>query len=304
MKSSDPSSSLHLLQALNRKILFVSGKGGVGKTCVSRALAQLLARSRPRKKILWVTFEDPSRPLGVLEQTAKNLWELNCESSSAFEEYIGLKLKIPSLAKLFTQNKLMRYLAKAAPGIHELVLLGKVWFERNHYDHVVVDMPSTGYGLAMFQSTRNFSKLFQGGPLHNDAEDMLKSFHDATECAQIIVALPEEMPLQESLELNTFLLELFPHNPPFFIVNRVFPHLGDDQAEQLGPPPSWSSPLAQDGKDYAIRRSLLEKHNLRLLSEHSIRWTEIEFIPPDSKNTQQSVVAGMVEDLMTKGVTA
>ena len=293
-----------LAEGLKRKILFISGKGGVGKTCVSLALARALSENHAKKKILWVTFEDPATPLGVLKQTRDNLWELNCESSVAFEEYIELKLGIPALAKVFTQNKLMKYLAKAAPGIHELVLLGKVWYERSHYDHVIVDMPSTGYGLAMFQSTRNFSQLFQGGPLHNDAEDMLKSFKNPSECAQIIISLPEEMPLQESLELDQFLLKLFPNNPPFFLVNRVFPHLAADdpeRMEQLGTPPTWMSPIPKDGEDYAFRRSILEKHNLRLLSDANISWSELEFIAPDAERTQESIVHGITHEILQRG---
>ena len=62
-----------------------------------------------------------------------------------------------------------------------MVLLGKIWFERGHYQHIVVDMPSTGYGLAMFQSTDNFVKLFRAGPLYQDAVAMMKTFGDSTQ---------------------------------------------------------------------------------------------------------------------------
>jgi len=280
---------------VRRKLVFVGGKGGVGKTAVSQAISLGLARSG--KRTLWATFEDPTRPQGVLEPRGPNLWHLNCEASLAFEEYAAMKIRVPGLTKLFLQNKLMRYLSKAAPGIHELVLLGKIWFERLNYDHVVVDMPSTGYGLAMFQSTANFSKAFSGGPIYHDAEAMLRSFHDARETGHLIVSLPEEMPLQESLELNGYLMRYFPDNPAAFVVNRRFPRVGDDAARdpEVG---RWESPLAKSAEDYARKRTALEAFNLRLWD--GIPWGQIEFVPPSPTNSASEVADKILSQIQAQ----
>jgi anion-transporting ArsA/GET3 family ATPase len=184
----------------DRKLLFIGGKGGVGKTVVSQAIA--LRLNQQGRRVLWCAFEDPVLPLHQMQEVRPGLFHINCDPAQSFEEYAALKIKVAGLARIFLQNKLMRYLSKAAPGIHELVLLGKVWYERQNFDHVVVDMPSTGYGLAMFQSTRNFANLFQGGPVHKDAEQMLRTFDHPDECGHLVVSLPEEMPLRESLELR------------------------------------------------------------------------------------------------------
>ena len=181
----------------DRNLLFVSGKGGVGKTVVSQAIA--LRLNQLGRRVLWCAFEDPVMPAHEMLEIKPGLFHFNCEPGQSFEEYAAMKIGVAGLARIFLQNKLMRYLAKAAPGIHELVLLGKVWHERLNFDHVIVDMPSTGYGLAMFQSTRNFARLFQGGPVHRDAEEMLTTFNNPRECGHWIVSLPEEMPLRESL---------------------------------------------------------------------------------------------------------
>jgi anion-transporting ArsA/GET3 family ATPase len=266
-------------EVIDRGLLFVGGKGGVGKTVVSQAIAQ--AHAARGKRTLWVTFEDPSRPMGELKQVAKDLWHLNCEAMSAFEEYAALKIGAPKLTRLFVQNKLMRYLSQAAPGIHELVLLGKVWHERTHYDRVVVDMPSTGYGLAMFQSTDNFARLFKGGPIHKDAEAMLETFRDPSRTGHLVVSLPEEMPLVESLELADYLLKLFPDNPAAMLVNRKFPLVeGADPANEPEPPHSWENPLASSALDYARKRGVLEAHNLKIWQERGIRYGELELVPP------------------------
>jgi anion-transporting ArsA/GET3 family ATPase len=294
------------VSAIDRRLLFVGGKGGVGKTVVSQAIAQ--AHAEKGLRTLWVTFEDPTRPMGELKQITKTLWHLNCEATSAFEEYAALKIGMPALTRIFLKNKLMRYLSQAAPGIHELVLLGKVWYERDHYDRVVIDMPSTGYGLAMFQSTDNFARLFKGGPIHKDAEAMLSTFRDPAQTGHAVVSLPEEMPLVESLELNDYLGELFPANPAALFVNKRFPSVeGISHAEDLPEPPhTWENPLATSALDYARKRYVLEAHNLRLWQERGLKYTEIEAVPPppdfNARGADPRIVTAVTRQLQQKGI--
>jgi len=266
--------SPRLSSHLERKLIFISGKGGVGKTLVSQSIAWNLAKKG--KQTLWATFEDPTLALGEKNLVAPNLWHLNLEASRAFEEYAAMKLGGGKLTRIFVQNKLMRYMAKAAPGIHELVLLGKAWWERLNYDHVVIDMPSTGYGLTMFQSAKNFSSLFRGGPIQRDADAMITTFNDPQLCAHIILALPEEMPLIEALDLDAFLKKHFPNNPACLIANRVFPEVPGGSVE-TGP-----SPVVKTRTAYAENRSALEVHNLRLWRDLKIDFDQIPYLIPES----------------------
>ncbi len=272
---------MNLLETLHRNLLFIGGKGGVGKTVVSQAIARTF--SERGKRTLWATFEDPTRPMGEINQVGPLLWHLNCEPSAAFEEYMGLKIGLPGLTKIFLQNKVMRYLAKASPGIHELVLLGKVWHERKNYEHVVIDMPSTGYGLAMFQSTENFARLFHGGPIYHDAVAMMETFRDPKQTGHLVVSLPEEMPLIESLELRQFLVERFPNNPPAMLVNRRFPAMPSDGMPEELPPHQWENPLATSALDYVRKRATLEAYNLRLWDEQKIQYLELPMMPPSTE---------------------
>jgi anion-transporting ArsA/GET3 family ATPase len=283
---------------LNRNLLFVHGKGGVGKTVVSHAIA--LRHAEKKSKTLWINIEDPTRPEGELRQLGPYLWTLNCNFNLAFEEYASMKIGAPKLTRLFLQNKVMRYLARAAPGVRELVLLGKIWFERKHYDYVVVDLPSTGYGLAMFQSTENFFRLFRGGPLHRDAESMLTSFRDPEETGHVIVSLPEEMPLQESLELNEYLQKILPENPAVFFVNRTFPAIESDSLSSLGKPHEWEKPVVHSATEYSKKRFLLEKHNLRLWRDAKVSFGELGFVPPPLMNAPEFIAKNLSAQLQDK----
>ncbi len=281
--SSPPSPSAPVPEVLSRPVVFVSGKGGVGKTSVSQALARVFAERGERT--LWVGFEDPIRKPGELVRVARNLHFLNCEATTAFEEYMGIKLKIPGLAHLFVSNPVIQFLAKAGPGIHELVLLGKLWYERRNYDRIVADLPSTGYGLAMFQSIDNWARMFQSGPLHKDARAMIETFSDPRQTGQLIVALPEEMPLRESLELGEYLQKIFPQNAPAYLVNRRFPDLsGTPGVEGVDPDPSrWASPHASSLLDFAFRRSVLETHNTKLWDQAGVKHSGLDWELPGTE---------------------
>ena len=253
-----------MVPAFSRNLVFFHGKGGTGKTTLSLALALLLARQG--KETLWVTVEDPLSPPGELRPIEPHLSRLNCEFIAAFEEYAGLKIGSPRLTRLFLRNQVLRYLIKAAPGVRELVLLGKIWYERKHYHHVVVDLPSTGHGLAMFQSTENFARLFKGGPLHRDAQAMLETFQKPELTGHVIVSLPEEMPLQESCELQDHLARIVPGNAPTHLINRVFPALHASESAHLPSgqePTAGASLLPRDLSDYLQKRGALEEFHLQ-----------------------------------------
>ena len=271
-----PITTQTLKSVATKNLIFVSGKGGVGKTVISKSIAR--AHAAQNKKTLWICIEDPLLAPAQVSQRGAYLTEFNCTATEAFQEYVATQLHLERLTRIFLQNKLIRYLAQAAPGLHELVLLGKIWSERNHYDHVVVDMPSTGYGLAMFQSTKNFSKLFSSGPLHRDADAMLTTFSDRNQTGHLIVALPEEMPLRESLELEHYLNQLFDQNPPAFLANRKFPD-SPILPEISEDPDSWQSPAAETAQEYASKRTLLERDNLKVWTEAKIDFSDCPWIP-------------------------
>lgn len=240
----------------SKQVFFVQGKGGTGKTTYSRALAQAFAKKGAQTA--WVELDGPGD-----SPSLSNVTCLNLEPHAAFEEYVGLKLKIPRITSLFLNNSLIRSLVRAAPGVHELVLLGKIWHERNHFEKIIVDMPSTGFGMTMFQATKNFAKMLRGSPVEKDALGMLETFGDPGTTEHVIVSLPEEMPLREAVELEQMLQKAFPKIQPSHVVNKLFPA------------PSSATPDSS-AKAFADNRHQLEIENLKILSDRP--YTPIPFL--------------------------
>lgn len=203
---------------MENKLIFLFGKGGVGKSLLAQAVAEGL--SQKKKKVLWVRVLQITDRKQELQKKNSHLSYIELNSRDCFEEYIVLKLKLKPLYSLFLNNKVTTYLEKAAPGVREMVLLGKIWFERANYDHIVIDMPSTGYAMTMFSTPFHFSNLFPGGPIYNDAQAIIQTLSDPTLTSYGIVSLLEEMPAQESLEFEELFHERIPENPAWLLANR------------------------------------------------------------------------------------
>jgi hypothetical protein len=153
----------------------------------------------------------------------------------------------------------------------------------------------------MFQSTDNFVRLFKGGPLYRDAVAMLETFRNPKETGHLIVSIPEEMPLRESLELRHHLQGILPENPPAFLVNRVFPEVQSPEIpyenQSVG-----AKPLAESAEDYSKKRYWLERHNLRLWRDEKLSFQELGFLPPPPQvHINEKIAHGLAKQLKEKG---
>ncbi len=229
------------------RLIFFHGKGGVGKTRLSRALALALGSG------IWCTIEDPDLPTEKPQAWKPGLTTQNLDPALCFEEYVGLKLRLPALSRVFLRNRMIQYMARAAPGIRDLVLLGKIWFDSKKSTRVIGDLPSSGYSLTMFHATRQFRDLFGSSLLAKDAQSMLEMFGDPAQTCHVIVTLAEEMPIQETLELQAQLAALFPQNPALIVANRLLPPT--PVAAEI--PSQWRGDQATSPEDTPIAASLL-----------------------------------------------
>jgi len=277
--------------ALEKPILFVQGKGGVGKSSIAHALARISAENY---RTLLISIEDPLRKPFDLKKLTPHLDHLNNEATAAFEEYAGIKIGAPGLVKVFLQNRFMSYIAKAAPGIRELVLMGKIWHEHKNYERIIVDMPATGHGLTLFQSLFNWGNLFGNSILARDASAMIKTFSDPKVVGHLIVSIPEEMPLVESLELREHLLRIFPKAEVALALNRLFPV---PHVDKTNPSPEYSSdrPFALTAHEHATRKVKLEEENLALWKGED--FTRVPYLAPPKENAHEAVIEKLTTTL-------
>jgi anion-transporting ArsA/GET3 family ATPase len=214
---------LHVPELLDKRLIFVTGKGGVGKTTVAVALG-LRAAAQGKRTIVCEVSSQENAPrifdhaeVGFHEvELAENLWSISIDPDEAMREYVLLQLKVRAMRDLLFRSRIFSYLAAATPGLKELVTIGKIWelsqLDRRvknarKYDLVIVDAPATGHGVGFLQTPRTFAAIARVGPIHSQAQrlDGYITDHELTGAA--IVALPEEMPVNESAALERDLRE-------------------------------------------------------------------------------------------------
>jgi anion-transporting ArsA/GET3 family ATPase len=145
--------------------------------------------------------------------------------ADCLREYVLHYLKVPKLYDIFFQNKVMKAFLNAAPALAELSLLGKLTshlrgIKDSEYDVYVVDCFSTGHALALLRAPRGLSSAFRAGPIYEQASEMDAILRDPRKTHFIVVTLPEDMPVNETIELKKALDEEF-HPGTEVICNKL-----------------------------------------------------------------------------------
>ena len=232
-----------------RRFLFVTGKGGVGKTTVSAALALALARRGKRVLVAMSgAHERLSSFLGTppighdIQHVAENVWATRIQPPRALEEYGEIVLKVRSVARAVFDNRYTQAFFRAVPGLYDWSLLGKAWYHTTEvlddgswrFDVVIFDAPSTGHGLDMLRVPKVILDIVPPGVLRRDAERAWEMFKDPVLSGVVLVSLPEELPVTETLELDAALRGDIRMPMLSLIVNGVLaPLFGAEEASAL-----------------------------------------------------------------------
>jgi anion-transporting ATPase len=202
---------------LDKRLVVVTGKGGVGKTTVAAALGLLAARQGRRTVVCEVAQQERlaglfgARDVGHGEvELAPGLYSVSVQPERAMHEWLRHQLKSGALAGLLGHSRLFGYLTAAAPGVTELVTVGKVWdlaqVERrtggSPFDLVIMDAPATGHALALLRAPRTYANIARVGPIARQAASIDSFLRDASATGVLSVALPEEMPVNETVDLE------------------------------------------------------------------------------------------------------
>jgi anion-transporting ArsA/GET3 family ATPase len=224
---------------LGRRLLFFTGKGGVGKSTVTAATA-LLAADRG-KRVLVVEADAKGAIPGHFEQPTvgfeprevyPGVCAMAMRTEDSLKEYLRLNLRVPVLGRLGPLARVLDFVATAAPGVKEILTVGKVCWEvresiegRSDWDLVVVDAAATGHIIGQLDAPRAIQELVSVGMVREQTDWMVELLSDASVTGLNIVATPEEMPVNETIELvQRARVEL---SVPLgaVVVNRVLPEL-------------------------------------------------------------------------------
>jgi Mrp family chromosome partitioning ATPase len=202
---------------LDRRLVVVTGKGGVGKSTISAALAVLAARRGKRVLVAEVDARERvapmlgGRPSGpVIRPVLPGISTVNVDPRHALEEYALMVVKVRAIYQAVFENRVVRFFLRAVPSLAETLMLGKILHEARSEEHgkprwdlVVVDAPATGHAVQLLGTPRALLDTVPVGPLRRDAEWMQAFLSDPDRSAVALVSLPEEMPVTETAELDT-----------------------------------------------------------------------------------------------------
>ncbi|HLI45350.1 MAG TPA: ArsA family ATPase [Acidimicrobiales bacterium] len=226
----------------DRRLLFVTGKGGVGKTTVAAALGLLASEQGKRTLVcevepkgdLSVAYEcgpTPFRGRAVTER----LTAMSMDTEASLREYLRLIARVPVVGRIGPVASAFDFVATAAPGIREILTVGKLCYEvrERHYDLVVVDASATGQVIGQLAAPIGINELVRVGIVRNQTSWMLEILRDPAVTGAVIATTPEEMPVTEAVDLAGRLSAETPVNLACVVANRVLPELFGNREEQV-----------------------------------------------------------------------
>jgi anion-transporting ArsA/GET3 family ATPase len=223
---------------IDRRLWIVVGKGGVGKTTLSVLLGiwaaaqgkrALIAEVDGAGRAAWLLGLQPA-PVGEAKLAQANLAVMSVEGSAALAEYLRLILPVRRLLDVVFASRIYQYFVAAAPGLKELMTVGKIWYEAEKtdpttgeraWDLVIMDAPATGHSLQYLGMPKAAHEVFRAGLVGRESQRLMDLLTDARKTAVHLVTTAEEMPVNESFEMYDRLRNELSMPLGYLVVNRL-----------------------------------------------------------------------------------
>jgi anion-transporting ArsA/GET3 family ATPase len=227
---------------LDHKLLFVSGKGGVGKSTVAAALA--LLGSQRGKRTLACEIDAKGNLADFFEagptnytprEVQPNLFAMSMDTEASLQEYLKLQMRLPAIARIGPLARAFEFVATAAPGVREILTVGKpVWEVREgNFDLVVVDAAATGHIVGQLAAPQAINDLVHVGLIRQQTSWLIDVLGNKETTGLVVVTTPEEMPVNETIELAARVEDETDVALSAIVVNRVLPELFGRQEEEV-----------------------------------------------------------------------
>jgi anion-transporting ArsA/GET3 family ATPase len=297
------------------------GKGGVGRSAVSAAIA-LACAQRGRRTLLY-EYSANDRYGGFFGKApvaaepvelAKNLFAVNTTPAAAIREYGLMILKFRRVYEAVMENRVTRQFLRAVPGLDDYAILGKAWFHTTEmrgdgpmWDTLVFDMAASGHSVSMLRLPWIILETVPEGPLRRDAREVRELLRSPHSTSIVLVTLAEEMPTNEVLELEDKLAKELSLSASHLVVNQMYPeHFPRGSSER-----AVAEALATSSGDRdldalashaqtAIHRRELNEHYLSLLIERTrapVSQLPLLFVPTLGKAEIETLARTLSEQL-------
>jgi anion-transporting ArsA/GET3 family ATPase len=234
---------------LDRRFVLVSGKGGVGKSAVAAALGIVAARHG--RRVLAIAMTEPlglASHLGIETLSAKpvqvhpGLFASVVDRANALDQYLKLQMRGVLSLPTGQLSKALSVLVDTAPGVREIVTMGKPIFEvwEGGWDLVIADAPPLGQLQSYLTAPQTITGLIPTGAVREQAANLQAALGDPELSGLVLVTTPEELPIVETRQAIAQIDKERQILIAGVLANRVFEPLDTPRAtiEQLDPSPA------------------------------------------------------------------